>query len=248
MSSAKEKHSALLAYSILLLVAILGAYAFYELSAASVRSVQHMLGPEAVYPAGFRLFLSLQPYLTLLPAIVIILGIASWRVVHLRHPVVISILSSMITVSYLAMGILMSTPQLSYAGLPSFPKQLIEQLNQAESITLYSLGAATNASANSRHEQFLGQNVITQVAVTNDALRRKVVEALVQGSLQNTGIQSGCFIPRHGLHATSQGKTIDLLICFECLKVEHHPAGEFYFISREPSVILNQVLGESTAQ
>ena len=41
-----------------------------------------------------------------------------------------------------------------------------------------------------------------------------------QGVRSSNGTVAACFNPRHGIHATRQGRTVDLLICFECLQIE----------------------------
>jgi hypothetical protein len=56
--------------------------------------------------------------------------------------------------------------------------------------------------------------------VKGDADRKRLADALRLGAEDNFGMAAGCFIPRHGLHLVGGGKTVDLVICFQCLQVQ----------------------------
>ena len=49
-------------------------------------------------------------------------------------------------------------------------------------------------------------------------------ESSFPANLKQIGL--GCFNPRHGIRAVSGGKTVDLLICFECRKFEVYENGK----------------------
>jgi hypothetical protein len=53
-----------------------------------------------------------------------------------------------------------------------------------------------------------------------------LADALRLGAEDNFGIAAGCFNPRHGLRLKGGGKSVDLVICFECLQVEVFVNGE----------------------
>ena len=48
-------------------------------------------------------------------------------------------------------------------------------------------------------------------------LRQELLQALAQGARENDGMSAACFNPRHVIIAESNGKTCELIICFECL-------------------------------
>jgi hypothetical protein len=62
--------------------------------------------------------------------------------------------------------------------------------------------------------------------VKNRAARTKLIEALRQGIADNTGIAAACFNPRHGIRARAEGKTLDLVISFECLSMQIYLDGK----------------------
>jgi hypothetical protein len=67
-------------------------------------------------------------------------------------------------------------------------------------------------------------------------------------AFRNDGRVAACFNPRHGIRASREGKTIDLVICFECLQVyvyaEEGRQGSFLTTS-SPQPVFDQVLREA---
>lgn len=91
---------------------------------------------------------------------------------------------------------------------------------------------------------FHGHGIIGQVALSGEA-RAKLLASFYDGftlpysppradgrtDLKQIGL--GCFNPRHGIRAVSGGKTVDLLICFECRHVEVYENGKL-IMRRDP--------------
>lgn len=74
-------------------------------------------------------------------------------------------------------------------------------------------------------EHFHQFPVETMTTLTNGAEARKVVRAVVAG-MRRWGNESACFDPRHGLRiVSSQGKVLDVVLCFSCGWVEVWQAG-----------------------
>jgi hypothetical protein len=69
-------------------------------------------------------------------------------------------------------------------------------------------------------DDFHGWKVLGKTVVKSKATRSQLLEALRQGIADNTGIAAACFNPRHGIRAKADGKTLDLVICFECLSIQ----------------------------
>ena len=46
--------------------------------------------------------------------------------------------------------------------------------------------------------------------------QQQMLTKLTKGMADKKGQGSKCFDPRHGIRATAAGKTVDLVICFEC--------------------------------
>ena len=93
-------------------------------------------------------------------------------------------------------------------------------LTKADGFELYSLDPAREPDmAKPAKDTFHGRKVLGKTEV-KDADRKRLAEALRTGAEDNSGAAAGCFIPRHGLRLKGGGKTVDLVICFQCLSVE----------------------------
>ena len=53
-----------------------------------------------------------------------------------------------------------------------------------------------------------------------------LVAALKKGVEENDGTVANCFNPRHGIRATHEGNTVELVICFECLSMQAYLGAE----------------------
>jgi hypothetical protein len=70
-------------------------------------------------------------------------------------------------------------------------------------------------------DQFHGWNVLGKVSITDRGEQATLRQALYQGVRENKdGMVAGCFIPRHGLRVTRDGKTVELVICFQCMSMQ----------------------------
>lgn len=62
-----------------------------------------------------------------------------------------------------------------------------------------------------------GYTVRGRAEIKDRALRLELLTALGAGARENNGMVAACFNPRHALIAKHNGKTCELIICFECL-------------------------------
>lgn len=62
-----------------------------------------------------------------------------------------------------------------------------------------------------------GYNVRGRAKLESRPLRLELLVALGDGARENDGMVAACFNPRHALIAEFEGKTCELIICFECL-------------------------------
>lgn len=97
------------------------------------------------------------------------------------------------------------------AALPADTRKL---LDRAETVELLSL------DPNRRDEKgkgsFHGYKVLGKVDLKMKADRAKVLKALYKGIDDSDGSVAACFIPRHGIRAKVDGKTVEIVICFQC--------------------------------
>jgi hypothetical protein len=93
-----------------------------------------------------------------------------------------------------------------------------------EQLTLYSIDGrrlqpGQEVQAN---EKFHGYPVLGKIEIADADKRKEVFAALKEGLARSNGTMAKCFWPRHGIPAVEKGRTIDYVICFECLQLEAH--------------------------
>jgi len=60
-------------------------------------------------------------------------------------------------------------------------------------------------------------------ATLNDPRRASELARLIQRGLDaSDGSAAMCFIPRHGLRVERDGESLELVICYECLRIQAH--------------------------
>lgn len=106
--------------------------------------------------------------------------------------------------------------------------EVVEQLlDKAETFELYSLDPDREPDAKAPvKDGFQGWKVLGKTEVKAAADRTRLASALRLGAEDNFGIAAACFIPRHGIRLAGGGKTVDLVICFQCLSVQLFVDGE----------------------
>jgi hypothetical protein len=110
------------------------------------------------------------------------------------------------------------------------PESVEGLLAKADTFELYSLDPAREPEERGKAEPakdtFHGWKVLGKTEVKGEAERKGLADALRLGAEDNFGVVAACFIPRHGLRLTGGGKTVDLVICFQCLSVQVFMNGE----------------------
>jgi hypothetical protein len=113
-------------------------------------------------------------------------------------------------------------------------------LRSAETLELLSLSGEQDARG------WHGYRLLGKTAVGSPDVRARLVTALESGIAKSTGPGARCFVPRHGLHAVSGDRTVDLLICFECSWVRVFTAGAetpaAVVTTSDPQPLFDQVL------
>lgn len=107
---------------------------------------------------------------------------------------------------------------------------VMDLLERGDSIVLYSLDPRDGATR--QHEGlppvkngFHGYEILGQVAITNQKQRQQLVDSLYRGILRPDAWVAACFLPRHGIRASRKDDTVELLICFECARIETYESG-----------------------
>jgi hypothetical protein len=89
-------------------------------------------------------------------------------------------------------------------------------LEKADAIELYSLDP--DPDRKQKAGGFREWKVLGRTTLTGDD-KKAIVEGLQKGIADSDGKEAKCFNPRHGIEATHDGKTVELVICFECLSI-----------------------------
>ena len=113
-------------------------------------------------------------------------------------------------------------------------------LHRAETFELLSLSGEQDATG------WHGYKLLGKIAVSAVDVQTRLVSALESGIAKSTGPGARGFVPRHGIHAVSGGKTVDLLICFECSWVRVFSGGvetpAAVVTTNDPQPVFDQVL------
>lgn len=86
-----------------------------------------------------------------------------------------------------------------------------------------------------------GFPILGAARITDASLRDELVGLVLRGIRESDGSVAACFDPRHGLRAVHEGRTLELLICFECLQIHAHgevatPSGGYEILLTAQSV------------
>lgn len=120
-----------------------------------------------------------------------------------------------------------------------------EILLGADTFELYSLDPARGGPK--PKVAFHGWKVLGKTAVKDKKTREKLIVALGKGMAENDGVVAGCFNPRHGIRAVKNGKTVDLVICFECysFQIFEGKKASNALTTRSPAPTFNKVLTDA---
>ena len=112
----------------------------------------------------------------------------------------------------------------------ALPGAVLAVLEKAGEVTVYSLAGTAEKGEGGT---WRGAKVLGKTAVKDDA--RKAVVAAAAKAVAEGGQPARCFIPRHGVEATHDGKTVALVICFECGRVEVYDGDNRTSLTVSPS-------------
>lgn len=120
------------------------------------------------------------------------------------------------------------------------PKEVQAVLLEAETLELYALDPEPKKGNPNTLEPYA---VKAKVKVAKGEDREALVEALNKGLVPD-GPVAGCFNPRHGIKASHEGKTVTLVICFECAHMYIHvnDKDEMYPITGHARTLLDRLL------
>ena len=118
-------------------------------------------------------------------------------------------------------------------------------LEKAEQFELLSLDPAVEGVKGK--EGFHGWKILGKTMVKDAAVRKEIVTALDKGIAESDGNGAKCFDPRHGIRAQRDGKTVELVICFECMQVQGYldkseKSDVHFLVTKTPQDAFDKVL------
>src|SRR4051812_18265719 len=99
-------------------------------------------------------------------------------------------------------------------------------LARAKTFDLYSLDPASRGEG---PKGLHGWKVLGKTTLQDKDVRARALAAIEKGVRDSDGSVAGCFRPRHGVRAVVDGKTVELVICFECLSLQVFEDGKRSF-------------------
>jgi hypothetical protein len=148
-------------------------------------------------------------------------------------------------------GALAFSPWLLFDSGPArLPSATRNVLDHADQFVLYSLDPRSveylRPPEAYPQEVFHDFPVLGRVEVQDAAKQAELLRALYEGIAAKNIEPANCFFPRHGVRASLNGVTVDLVICFECSQIQIHPAkGKDVLTSASPQPVFNRVLKEA---
>lgn len=99
----------------------------------------------------------------------------------------------------------------------------LEGLNRTDQFEIYELEPSD--ADYSGKSGFHGFTILKRANVDDSGAQRAIAEIVNRG-VRMGGQQARCFNPRHGIHATGSGRTVDLVICYQCSSIIVHENGQ----------------------
>jgi hypothetical protein len=99
--------------------------------------------------------------------------------------------------------------------LPAAAQAILDKAEQFELLSLNPTPLDKDAVKKEK-DAFRGYKVLGRTTVKDADTRKALLAALGKGIAEAPDRAAFCFSPRHGIRATHDGKTVDLVICFEC--------------------------------
>jgi len=123
------------------------------------------------------------------------------------------------------------------------PDAVAKALEKADEVEVYSLNGETNEKDGWHGAKVLGKTTL-KAADAKKALASSVTKGVTDGEGGKR-----CFIPRHGIRVRHEGKTYDLVICFECSWVyvytDSSDKPQVFMTSNSPEKAVNKILTDA---
>jgi hypothetical protein len=95
-------------------------------------------------------------------------------------------------------------------------------LREAPKLEIFALDPmpiAEEALATTKVDHLHGYPILGRATLTDGKARAELADLVLRGIRESDGKVAACFNPRHGIRAKHDGRTLDLVICYECLSM-----------------------------
>lgn len=127
---------------------------------------------------------------------------------------------------------------------PDYERKTRPVLEESDEFILYSLSAWGDMEKQPLFHNF---PILGRKELTDPALKARLVNTLYR-DLRRGGPEYSCFTPSHGLRAVRGGRTIDVVICYSCGKVNFHENGVrdgYHSLGRDGQKVFEQAVREA---
>lgn len=96
------------------------------------------------------------------------------------------------------------------------PDKVKDILTKATSFELYSLEPTEDQKPAEKPARLHGWKILGKTAIKRSDKTGKEILAALDKGVSEARSGAKCFDPRHAIHAECEGKSVDVLICFQC--------------------------------
>lgn len=172
------------------------------------------------------------------------IGLLAGKIRLVNHPSFLTSFSCVALFCHIAFAYMFLIPEIYlYSGGPPrrLPNRVVDQLHAAREITIYSISRETESVT---LEKFHGNSVLGRITLTRAAMKDEIATAIISTFETNRASAALCFSPRHGLRILSDDSSTDLVICYQCsrMQIVDDQGETVVTIPRDTKVLLNRHL------
>lgn len=219
-STDDRRGGALVGWLALALASAFGAAIVHYLQPRILLALARTYGGAGL-PAGLELYLGTNWMLWLLPALALASGLLSLRLRFLRRAWLIGLTGSLFVGAFgCALGLLGTFFLLVNSAFDGgqlmnrFPPVAEAIMKEGTRVRLLRFGNGIDST------EFHGRGVVQEVAMEIDAAE-EFLKSLLDDVAASDGRAALCFDPGFGVQVESASGSLDLLLCYECQKLEY---------------------------
>lgn len=137
-------------------------------------------------------------------------------------------------------------PELPMVRPEDVSAEVNQWLSDATELQIYSLNPRPSSMEDKElasREHFHDYAILGHATIRDRKRAREILNLVYRGIHESDGTVAACFDPRHGIRATSGERTVDFVICYECLSmhIHHGTQQESATTTRGPQVEMDAI-------